>query len=466
MTVLDRMIIDPCRSIGHMGSWVGSISKRKSGRQLHPFCAAEQQRRMKEAEIDRWSTTTQFRWRKCFSCSCYSIAHLVACDVCGAPTVPFEEAPAATVIGCQRMLAREHSNFDAKPLHKVSEHDATRNRDMLLEKAEIVVDADCAERSRIEHSKDSKAEEGETALAHCEDQSNARHPEDSTVEECESIDFPESLDESPPIGTLVEVMFEGEEWAVARILEAKGSKAQVMYDSGERDIIDFEFNFARLLNKDSSFFKTKGCVLNGISPRSNVPQVQKMTPIPELCEDDDDSQYVCIDGTLDHPPESGTSIKVLHENDVWRCASIIESCGSIASVRYHDNDQQDEIDFMCDAVRPHDYISDDESDFDGGEDTHAGSKDPESANIDVEVSDEECNIEYEYVDISGLLDEPPLAGTEVKVLLEDKKWSLARVLETDGLKAKVVYESGEIDELDFECDPVRPIDYMSDDEEH
>jgi hypothetical protein len=361
------------------------------------------------------------------------------------------------------MFAREHNNFDAKPLHKVSEHDATRNRDMLLENAEIAVDPVCAER----HSKDSKDEESEIALAHCGDQSHAGHPEDTIVEEYESIDFPESLDESPPVGTLVEVMFEGEEWAVARILEAKGSKAQVMYASGERDIIDLEFHVARLLNKDSSFFKNKGCVLNGISPRSkSLPQVQKMTSIPELCEDEDDAQYVCIDGTLDHPPENGTLIKVLHENDVWRCAIIIESCGSIASVRYQDNDQRDEIDFLCDAVRPHDYISDDESDCEGDADTHAGSKDLELANIDVEVSDEECGIEYEYVDIAGLLDEPPLAGTEVNVLLEDKKWWLARVLETDGLKAKVVYESGEIDELDFECDPVRPIDYMSDDEEY
>jgi hypothetical protein len=451
MTVLDRMILDPRRSFGHIrDSWVGSLSsfsKRKSKKQLHPFSAAEQQRRMQEAEVERWSTTTRFRWRKCFSCSCFSAAHLAACDVCGAPVVFFDEIAEKVTSDRQCTPPME----DSARFAKVSDSDASSS--IVLE--HIPVDAKVEKSSYLDDL--------------------PKEPEDSNVEECENaVDVPGALEESPPVGTRVEVLFEDDEWWPARIVEANGSKATILYDDGEEDRIDLEYNAVRLMDKDlASLEDAKGKM--GISL-----QDKQMPSIQEGMEDDydDDSEYEYIPGTLDLPPAIGTLVKVLHEDDVWRSARIIGTCGSTASIVYGKNIRS-EVDFARDAVRLHDYTSDDEGNCDDEEVVVVGDKtkneekfhdretaasvDLSLATLDARVSDDDTD--NEYVELSGLLDEPPPTGAQVEILHEDEKWWPARIVETNGSKAKVLYVDGEIDEVDFECDPIRAIDYLSDNEE-
>jgi len=69
------------------------------------------------------------------------------------------------------------------------------------------------------------------------------------------------------------------------------------------------------------------------------------------------------------------------------------------------------------------------------------------------------------VELPGTLDVAPPAGTWVKVLVEDDEWHAAEVIASKGSKAKLRFEDGDEDVVDFEEHAVRLHGYVSDDEE-
>jgi hypothetical protein len=93
-----------------------------------------------------------------------------------------------------------------------------------------------------------------------------------------------------------------------------------------------------------------------------------------------------------------------------------------------------------------------------------GALSEESSENESKVSEDEegepSDDEGEF--IPGTLDVPPAVGEHVKALMDDDDWHLAKVLKVSGSKARLCFEDGKQDVLDFEVHAVRLADYASD----
>jgi len=56
-------------------------------------------------------------------------------------------------------------------------------------------------------------------------------------------------------------------------------------------------------------------------------------------------------------------------------------------------------------------------------------------------------------------------GTMVKVLFNDECWHPAEILKSNGTKAYLRYDDGDEEDVDFDENAIRPIDYVDEDEE-
>jgi len=205
---------------------------------------------------------------------------------------------------------------------------------------------------------------------------------------------------------------------------------------------------------------------------------------PEPTEDaqhedgDHESEGEEINGTLDVPPTPGTQVKVLFDDDRWHLAQVLVTRNARARVRF-ENGEQAMLDFEVDAVRLASYTSDDEEDDqeEDGEDgdieeekeedneatddkhseaEEAGPEDKTVADCEpdlAQVNEEDYDSDEEQIE--GTLDDAPPVGTLVKVLYDDDTWYQARVTETKGTKAVVVFQDNEEEELNFEEHAVR-----------
>jgi len=223
---------------------------------------------------------------------------------------------------------------------------------------------------------------------------------------------------------------------------------------------------------------------------------------PEPTEDakhedgDNESEGEEINGTLDVPPTPGTQVRVLFDDDRWHLAQVLVTRNARARVRF-ENGEQAMLDFEVDAVRLACYASDDEEengeeddveeeDEEEEEEGHEAMEDKRSeagevndstpnAGYPAEKSVADCQADPAQVNeedsdsdeeqIEGTLDDAPPVGTLVKVLYDDDKWYQARVTETKGTKAVVVFQDDEEEELDFQEHAVRLFDYVDQNEE-
>jgi len=227
---------------------------------------------------------------------------------------------------------------------------------------------------------------------------------------------------------------------------------------------------------------------------------------PEPTEDakhedgDNESEGEEINGTLDVPPTPGTQVRVLFDDDRWHLAQVLVTRNARARVRF-ENGEQAMLDFEVDAVRLASYASDDEEDDheENGEDDDVEEEEEDeeeghealegersvageandstpNAGYPEEKSVADCQAEPAQVNeedsdsddeeqIEGTLDDAPPVGTLVKVLYDDDKWYQARVTETKGTKAVVVFQDDEEEELDLQEHAVRLFDYVDQNEE-
>jgi len=158
-------------------------------------------------------------------------------------------------------------------------------------------------------------------------------PENSSVEDCdgdEDVDsgsedgdfIADTLDVPPPEGTLVRVLNQDDEWQLAKVVKACGTKARLCFGDGERAVLDFSVHAIRLADFDD-----------------------------EECSHVEDEELL---GTLSEVPPIGTLVEILLENNKWEPARIIASRGTIARIVDSDGDEE-ELDFDKYAVRLHDY---------------------------------------------------------------------------------------------------------------
>lgn len=170
--------------------------------------------------------------------------------------------------------------------------------------------------------------------------------------------------------------------------------------------------------------------------------------------DDDDGELV--PGTLDFPPAVGTRVKVLYDDDQWHLAEVLKVSGTKAQLSFQDG-KQAVLDFEVHAVRFPDYESEDEEEDEEDDEDAPPPK--------VLAREDDSDSEWEEEQIPGTLDEAPPVGSMVKVLGEDDTWHPARVSSVEGTVARLTFEDGDVQEVDFDEHAVRLNDYVSEDEE-
>lgn len=79
--------------------------------------------------------------------------------------------------------------------------------------------------------------------------------EDEPVEEL----IPGTLDEAPPVGALVKVLYDDDRWYPAKVTASCGSIATILYPDGEKEEVDCSEHAVRLfdyVSEDMPIFKT------------------------------------------------------------------------------------------------------------------------------------------------------------------------------------------------------------------
>lgn len=251
-----------------------------------------------------------------------------------------------------------------------------------------------------------------------EDEEEASEDEiESLSDDGESI--PGTVDVPPPKGTQVKVLYDDDKWHLADVLAVRGTQARVCFECGTRTVVDFEVHAVRLAE-----YLSDGEML-----------------LQDDEDEDDDSDRE------DDEADTGSEKK----NDEESNEQEEQSKGSEEDNEEKKSDEEDEED----QGRKDSSFED------------MGKEETDSEDSAVAVGkDAEEDSESEEVQIAGTLDEAPPVGTLVQILCDDDSWHLARVKESTGTKAMIVYsDNGEEEELDFDIDAVRLSGYVSQDEE-
>lgn len=255
-------------------------------------------------------------------------------------------------------------------------------------------------------------------------------------------------------------------------------------------------NAAQLKNVTTqSLLDEEASLSTALTENSNCPPSEGSEPSQDDEEEEEDASSEdeeFIPGTLDVPPPVGTQVKVLHDDDQWHPANVLQVRGSRARLCFVDGEHDVMVlDFNVHAVRLADYESEDEcsetnedderedesieqnmsvgatidsKDMLEGHKSYANDSDNYSNEETEEEEDsEEEDEEEEEMQIPGTLDEAPPVGTKVKVLADDDKWHAARITATKGTIAIVLFEDGDEEKIDFDEHAVRLYDYASDD---
>merc|ERR1719440_20866 len=171
-----------------------------------------------------------------------------------------------------------------------------------------------------------------------------------------------------------------------------------------------------------------------------------------------DGEY--IPGTLDYAPPAGTQVRVLYDDDHWYLAEVLSGSKSVVRVSFSDG-KRATIDLERHAVRLVDY-----DDNDDGFSDEASEEDAEECSSNVSVNSAsspnmELEIDDEFEQIPGTLNEAPPIGTLVQILYDDNEWVVARITAVKGKQALVVSGSdNEVDAVDFDEHAIRlhPLD--------
>jgi len=100
--------------------------------------------------------------------------------------------------------------------------------------------------SEDDDGEETDTEEGEeTTKVEADSLAGKAEDEDSESEE-EAV--PGTLDEAPPVGTLVKVLYDDERWYPAKITASNGTTASVVYEDATEEELDFDEHAVRLID--------------------------------------------------------------------------------------------------------------------------------------------------------------------------------------------------------------------------
>lgn len=271
---------------------------------------------------DNWSEvegSLPLQWRSCKGCAFLCAAHEPACKVCGTPN----------------QVQKEDEHIRESVADGLSPHEGYPVVQMqILEKAQKPSDTEVANESTDACSDDDEEFESDS----------------------EGELIPGTLDVAPQAGTLVKVLYDDDQWHLAKVLAARGSQARVCFESGRRVVLDFDLVAVRLAEYDSDD--------DGSEASEDLDSGDEGEEEPEAAQvkgadNDSDSEEEEFPGTLDEAPTQGTMVEIMYEDECWYAARVIASHGTKAIVRR--GDHEEEVDFEIHAVRLTDVVGEDEA---------------------------------------------------------------------------------------------------------
>lgn len=208
------------------------------------------------------------------------------------------------------------------------------------------------------------------------------------------------------------------------------------------------------------------------APSSPVSD-ESLGDVKSVLLDEDSDDEVVIPGTLDVAPQPGTLVKVLYDDEKWHVARVWTASDTKIKVCYRSG-KQALLHLDVHAVRLADYISENEE-SEASEDEGVAHGDMEQDVNDPQQCEETADLKADDDDdddedsdsdgeaVPGTLDEAPAVGAVVKILHEDEEWYPAKITASKGTKAEVVYEDGQEEEVNFDENVIRPMDYSDED---
>lgn len=243
----------------------------------------------------------------------------------------------------------------------------------------------------------------------------------------DEVELAGTLDLAPLPGTLVKVFYDDDKWHFAKVLTACGSRARVLFhEDSTQATVDFTTHAVRLADYESEYEGSD----DGSDCLSDIPEgeeeednfdreehesemnsdlrtaaaEQDVQAIDgedeqELDEEEDleEEEEEFLEGLLEEAPAVDSLVKVLFEDDCWHTARVKTSNGTKAVVVF-ETDEEEELDFEVDAVRPFDFVGEEEQ----HEDSHEGQSTPEATEA-VQVvryentAEEEMNVDVAVV---------------------------------------------------------------------
>lgn len=360
--------------------------------------------RQQEDYDDRWAQVeggSPLRWRSCSRCSFLCAKEKPVCEVCGLRALPQEDhiCESSTDDALEEDLSRQSSTKSLKEVviaDSASRRGSSESRDSQdgvhlrrLQEATIVktplVQVDDANASDGSGDSDAASDCGSDA-------------EDQTSDGC----IAGTLDEVPPIGTEVRILYDDDQWHFAVVTAIDGTSAIVRHENGDTALVDVETEAMRLADYvsddeyDDEEEDSESEASDLAASDAHRKHEECEARIEQACADEDDAHGKDVDGetmdacdddnsieaarrksslnsaytyvehvvssTLDEPPPVGTLVKVLYDDDLWYAARVKSVSGLTAIVIYEESDEEEELDFAEIAVRSIDYESDSEED--------------------------------------------------------------------------------------------------------
>lgn len=290
--------------------------------------------RMRDEEDDRWAQVeggSPCRWRSCRACSFLGRADEPACEACGLSAVHGDllDDPTTDEESTMSRMSSSKSLREVLIAHYPSDSEKATDRvarrcvdDVILRKP--------------------------TTLPPANEATSSSTPFVPSFDENENIAG--TLDEAPPVGTEVQVLYDDDRWHLGVVIKRDGSKITVRYRTKqngkqEESTVNVDVDAVRL-----------GSYVDEPVDQGKRAQDAAEGAAEESGGEDEAEDGDPIEGTLDEPPPVGSRVQVLYDNSKWYPATIIAVEDSIGTVRYDKTQTEETLDFNEFAVRPIDYV--------------------------------------------------------------------------------------------------------------
>jgi len=339
---------------------------------------------LRETEDDRWLQVeggSSLHWRSCKGCAFLCAPEDPRCEACGlpAPGQCSEECvsdSSSTASTSDQVIGRKALDISSD----TSDDTDDEQQDPLSLREVAVVDDDAPapevvgaevpmqHLNKIVVVPMSSPSEQENEAAN--DAASESSDDELADDHGDELQLEGTLDLAPAPGTYVKALYDDDEWHLAQVLSASGSKARLCFEvDGSQATLDLATHAVRLADYESedegnnvgsegeSDAEDEDNDLQTVSEEDTDEEAEVSDGECEQDMDEEEEEY--LEGLMEAAPAVGSLVKVFFEDDRWHTARVKTSNGTKAVVVFED-DEEDEVDFEVDSVRSFDYVDQEE----------------------------------------------------------------------------------------------------------